>query len=385
MKSLMKLQTAKKILFGINSLQQLPEEIRLLQGKKVLLVMDEGLSRTPVPEKIKSLLNENKIDEVLFNKVRPEPEPAWADEASDLAKKEKCDLVLGVGGGSSMDMAKAVSVLVTNGGKTADYQGLDKVPKPGIPKIMIPTTAGTGSEVTFTAVFTNREKRAKGGINSRFLYPDLALLDPELTLTLPADVTASTGMDAFIHALEGFTSNQANPLSDTLAREAMYLIGKNLRTAVARGKNIGAREEMLMGSLMAGMTLASAGVGSCHALAYPLGSFFDIPHGLANAVLLPHVMKYNLIGALEKYAEVAELMGTDVTGLNLREAAETAIDEVCILLEDVGMLKTLKELDIPEASFEEMAEAAMNVKVPVANNPRSMDKEAAIEIYTQAL
>jgi alcohol dehydrogenase len=302
--------------------------------------MDDGFSRTTMAEKIVTILKEGEFPYILFNKVTPEPEPAWADEGADLARKEKCNLVVGVGGGSSMDVAKAVSILVTNNGKAVDYVGLEKVTRPGLPTIMIPTTAGTGSEVTFTAVFTMRKTRSKGGINSRFLYPDLALLDPELTLTLPPDITAATGMDAFIHALEGFTSVQANPLSDTFAREAMTTIGNNVRLAVANGNNRPARRKMLMGSLLAGMTLASAGVGACHALAYPLGAFFDIPHGLANAVLLPHVMRYNIIGALARYAEVAEILGADTSEFTLREAADMAVDEISILLEDVGMLKT---------------------------------------------
>jgi len=385
MTSIIRLQAARKILFGDGSLKLLPDEIKLLLGEKIFLVMDDGFSRTTMAEKIVTILKERGLPSILFNKVTPEPEPAWADEGAELARKEKCNLVVGVGGGSSMDVAKAVAILVTNKGKAADYVGLEKVTRPGLPTIMIPTTAGTGSEVTFTAVFTMRKTRSKGGINSRFLYPDLALLDPELTLTLPPDITAATGMDAFIHALEGFTSVQANPLSDTLAREAMATIGNTVRLAVANGNNRSARRNMLMGSLLAGMTLASAGVGACHALAYPLGAFFNIPHGLANAILLPYVMKYNIIGALERYAKVAEILGADTSGLTLREAADVAIDEVSILLEDVGMLKTLGELDIPESSIEEMAEAAMRVERPIANNPRMMTKESAINIYREAL
>lgn len=384
MTSIMRLQVAKKILFGEGSVELLPEEIKLLSGKKIFLVMDDGFSRTTMAEKIVTILKERGLPYILFNKVTPEPEPACADEGADLARKEKCNLVVGLGGGSSMDVAKAVAILVTNNGKAVDYVGLEKVTRPGLPTIMIPTTAGTGSEVTFTAVFTMRKTRGKGGINSRFLYPDLALLDPELTLTLPPDITAATGMDAFIHALEGFTSVQANPLSDTLAREAMTTIGNNVRLAVANGNNLPARRKMLMGSLLAGMTLASAGVGACHALAYPLGAFFNIPHGLANAVLLPYVMKYNIIGTLERYAKVAEILGADTSGLTLREAADVAIDEVSVLLKDVGMLKTLGELDIPESSIEDMAEAAMRVERPIANNPRMMTKESAISIYREA-
>ena len=384
MTSMISLQVAKKILFGEGSLELLPEEIKLLSGKKIFLVMDEGFSGTTMAEDIVASLKERGFPFILFNKVTPEPEPALADEGAELVRKEGCDLVIGVGGGSSMDVAKAVTVLVTNGGSAVDYLGVEKVSKPGLPTIMIPTTAGTGSEVTFTAVFTMRQTRRKGGINSRFLYPDLALLDPELTVPLPPDITATTGMDALIHALEGFTAVQANPISDALAREAIATIGSNVRLAVAKGENRQARSEMLMGSLLAGLTLSSAGVGACHALAYPLGAFFDVPHGLANAVLLPHVMRYNLIGALARYAEVAELLGADTSGLTLRETAEKAIEQVSALLEDLAVAKTLRELDIPESSIEEMAEAAMKVDRPIANNPRMMTKESAVRIYKGA-
>lgn len=384
MTSIMRLQVARKIVFGEGSLELLPEEVKLMSGKKIFLVMDEGFSSTTMAEKIITSLKEAGLPFIPFNKVTPEPEPALADEGAELARKEECNLVIGVGGGSSMDVAKAVAILVTNGGNAVDYLGVEKVSTPGLPTIMIPTTAGTGSEVTFTAVFTMRQTRSKGGINSRFLYPDLALLDPELTVTLPPDLTAATGMDAFIHALEGFTSVQANPITDTFAREAIATIGSNLRLAVANGNNRQARREMLMGSLLAGMTLASAGVGACHALAYPLGAFFNVPHGLSNAILIPYIMRYNLIGSLERYAEVAELLGVDTTGITLREAAEMAVDEVSILLEDVGMLRTLRELDIPEGSIEEMVEAAMNVERPIANNPRVMTKEVAARIYREA-
>ena len=384
MRAITRIQTARKILFGEGSLELLPEEIKLLSGKNIFLVMDEGFSRTPMADQISVSIKQGGCPFILFNKVTPEPEPSVADEGADLARTEECNLVIGVGGGSSMDVAKAVAVLVTNGGSAVDYLGVEKVSKPGLPTIMIPTTAGTGSEVTFTAVFTMRQTRRKGGINSRFLYPDLALLDPELTVPLPPDITATTGMDALIHALEGFTAVQANPISDALAREAIATIGSNVRLAVAKGENRQARSEMLMGSLLAGLTLSSAGVGACHALAYPLGAFFDVPHGLANAVLLPHVMRYNLIGALARYAEVAELLGADTSGLTLRETAEKAIEQVSALLEDLGVAKTLRELDIPESSIEEMAEAAMKVDRPIANNPRMMTKESAVRIYKGA-
>ncbi|MEE9566516.1 MAG: iron-containing alcohol dehydrogenase, partial [Desulfobacteria bacterium] len=296
----------------------------------------------------------------------------------------ECDLVVGVGGGSSLDVAKAVAMLVINGGTAEDYIGLEMVPMPGLPTIMIPTTAGTGSEVTFTAVFTMREKKAKGGINSRFMYPDLALLDPELTLSLPPNITATTGMDALTHAIEAFTSLQSNPMSDLVAKEAIALIGANLKRAVEQGDDLEARREMLLGSLLGGLALASAGVGACHALAYPLGAFFDIPHGMANAVLLPYIMDYNLSSAEAKYAEVGSLMGEKDPQQSGESAAEQSVKLVRRLSQNIGIPQRLRDLDIPESDIEKMAEMAMTVARPIANNPRKMTKEAATEIYEAA-
>jgi len=377
-------QGAKKILFGQGSIRKLSDEIKALSGTKVLLVLDQGLEQVGVAQRVVDPLEANSVSYVLYDKVTSEPEPVLADEGAALAIKERCDLIVGVGGGSSLDVAKAAAMLAKNGGKAVDYIGLETVPMPGLPTIMIPTTAGTGSEVTFTAVFTMREKKVKGGINSRFMYPDLALLDPELTVSLPPYPTATTGMDALTHAIEAFTSLQSNPISDLVAREAISLIGANLRRAVDRGDDLQARRDMLLGSLMGGLALASAGVGACHALAYPLGAFFDIPHGLANAVLLPYIMAYNLEDAEEKYAQVALLIGAGATGHSRGVSAKAGVEVVRGLSRDIGIPQRLKDLNIPESAIADMAEMAMTVARPIANNPRKMTKEAAIKIYQSA-
>ncbi|MDL1978599.1 MAG: iron-containing alcohol dehydrogenase [Deltaproteobacteria bacterium] len=374
-------QGAKKILFGCGAVENLAEEVKALAGQKALLVVDQGLEQAGVAQRVYESLSAGGIAYVRYDKVTPEPEPILADEGAKLAKKEGCDLVVGVGGGSSLDVAKAVAMLAINNGRAEDYIGLETVPRPGLPTIMIPTTSGTGSEVTFTAVFTMRAKKKKGGINSRFMYPDLALLDPELTVTLPPNQTAQTGTDALTHAIEAFTSLQSNPLTDLVARQAVALIGANLKRAVENGEDREAREKMLLGSLLGGLALAGAGVGACHALAYPLGAFFDIPHGLANAVLLPYIMEYNMESAQIKYAEVASLMGTATTA---RSSAEDGVKIVRRLTEDVGIPKGLKALNIPESAVEDMAEMAMTVARPIANNPRKMTTEAAVRIYERA-
>jgi alcohol dehydrogenase len=284
-----------------------------------------------------------------------------------------------------MDVAKAISILLTNGGKAEDYLGLGKIAKPGVPKIMVPTTAGTGAEVTFTAVFINEKTKSKGGMNGDPLYPNAALLDPELTVSLPPHVTAATGIDAFTHALEGYLSTQAHPISDMYALEAIEMISRNLPRAYANGNDLEARSAMLMGSLLAGKALATAGVGLVHAMAYPLGGMFGISHGLANAVLLPYVVEYNLIGNPGKYAAVAEVMGYDTTDMPLREAAAVVVEAIFNLNNDVGIPGSLADLGIPVEKIPEMADIALTVTRPIENNPRKPTRDEVIQVYHNAL
>ena len=375
---------ARKIVFGNGSFQQLPEHIRELQAKRPLIVLDKQLAATGMKEQVVELLKKNGMECQVFDKVDPEPKISLADEGAKLALKAKCDIVIGIGGGSAMDVAKAIAVLAANKGKAVDYLGLNKVPGPGLPKIMIPTTAGTGSEVTFTSVFVRPDLKKKEGMNSPFLYPDLALLDPLLTVSLPPGPTASTGIDALCHAIESYTSINASPMSKLLSLEAIALISENLRTAVHDGTNIAAREKMLLGSLYAGLGLANAGVTAVHSLSYPLGGRYGIPHGLANTVLLPHVMSFNISGAQEKFVDIAEAMGEMVEGLPLREAAYLAVEAVNALVEDCGIQTNLEDLGISEDDFEEMAKIAMTVARPLANNPRQVTIEDAVTIYEDA-
>jgi len=375
---------ARKIVFGNGSFQQLPEHIREFLAIRPLIVLDKQLAATGMKEQVVELLKISGMDCQIFDKVDPEPKISLADEGAKLALKAKCDIVIGIGGGSAMDVAKAIAVLAANKGKAVDYLGLNKVPGPGLPKIMIPTTAGTGSEVTFTSVFVRPDLKKKEGMNSPFLYPELALLDPLLTVSLPPGPTASTGIDALCHAIESYTSINASPMSELLSLEAIALISENLRTAVHDGTNIAAREKMLLGSLYAGLGLANAGVTAVHSLSYPLGGKYGIPHGLANTVLLPHVMSYNISGAQEKFVDIAEAMGEMVESLPLREAAYLAVEAVNALIEDCGVLTNLEDLGISEDAFEEMAKIAMTVARPLANNPRQVTVEDAVTIYEDA-
>jgi alcohol dehydrogenase len=371
--------------FGENSIQSLPQVIKSFGGRKPLVVIDPGLNQAGLDADITAPLDEAAMKYTVTTKVDPEPGLRLADGAAQLARKNKCDCVVGAGGGSAMDIAKAASILLTNGGKAVDYLGLGKIKKPGVPKIMIPTSAGTGAEVTFTAVFINEKTGSKGGMNGDPLYPEAAILDPLLTLSLPPRVTASTGLDALIHALEAYTSIQAHPVSEMYSLEAMDLILGNIRTAFADGRNIQARANMLLGSLLGGKALAMAGVGLVHAMSYPLGGMFGIPHGLANAVLLPYVTEYNLMGNLEKYTTLAALLGYETDKMPLREAAMLAVEGLFHLNADLDIPETLADLGISEEKIPEMADIALTVARPIENNPRRPSREDIIAVYEYAM
>ncbi len=372
-----------KIVFGIGALEELGRTAASMNAKKYLLIADIALKDIGIIDAAAGYLNSAGLTGSVYTDVEPEPYLDNAEGAAAVGRSQGTDVVIGMGGGSVMDTAKAAAILMRNEGSAESYIGLDKVENPGVPTIMIPTTSGTGSEVTFTAVFTNRETKAKGGINSFHLYPNIALLDPELTLKLPPPVTAATGMDALTHAIESMTSKSATVFTDALALQAIRLISRNLRTAVYNGSDLKARENMLMGSLLAGIALADAGVGAAHALAYPLGGFYRIPHGLANAMLIPLVMDFNLPAAQDKFAMIAEALDEDVKSVSLRAAADSAVEAVMTLCRDIG-IPSLGETEIPREDIPRMVEAALKVTRPVENNPRFLGEMEAEAIYFQA-
>jgi alcohol dehydrogenase class IV len=356
MENLVAVEGVKKTIFGVGAVNQIIFECQSLGTSRALLVVDRALSETKICTSIQDIFRNSPVKTIPYFEVTPEPSPDLADTGAELAKKENADCIIGIGGGSTMDVAKAIAVLCKNDGKILDYVGLNLVKKAGLPTIMVPTTAGTGSEATFTSVFTMKETKTKGGVNSPLLYPHTAILDPELTLGLPADITASTGMDALTHAIESFTSLQA----------------------------IQFRNSMMKASFLAGMGLAMSGVGAVHALAYPLGAFFDVPHGLANALMLPYVLEYNYPGDIDKFARIARAMGEETEGHSKRDTAALAVKAVQDVTRDIGIPRTLKDLRIPEESIPEMAEAAMKVKRPIMNNPRPMTARVAEDIYQKA-
>ncbi len=377
-------QIKTRILFGKRGLSALGELARETGARKYLLVADPALETSGFVAEAGTILEQAGLAGQTFLGVEPEPYLDNADSAADLGRDIGAELVIGMGGGSAMDTAKAAAAVITNGGKAEAYIGLNRVELPSLSTVMVPTTAGTGAEVTFTAVFTNRENKAKGGINSPYLFPDVALLDPELTLGLPPDVTAATGMDALTHAVESVTSRSSSVFTEALALTAVRLIAGNLRRAVFHGQDIEARENMLMGSLLAGLALADAGVGAAHALAYPLGGNYRIPHGLANAILIPHVMEFNLPAAERPLSLIATSMGECVAGLSCRTAAAAAVEAVRTLCKDIGIPSDLSELGVPRADIPLLVEGALKVTRPVENNPRTLGKVEAATIYQRA-
>ncbi|MBN1445651.1 MAG: iron-containing alcohol dehydrogenase [Candidatus Omnitrophica bacterium] len=370
-----------QVIYGENSISQLPEVIKSLGGKNLLLVADKNFAGTDIFAGIKRQLKEQGIAFSVFDELMGEPSTGTGDDCAAAGIKNGCDIVCGIGGGSTLDTAKAAAVLITNKGSVRDYQGLDKVPGPGLPKIMIPTTAGTGSEVTFTAVFIRKDEKKKGGINSRFLYPETAILDPVLTLTLPPAVTASTGLDALCHAIESFVSKKADFITEPVSLSAIKLIWKSLPSAYEKGDSLEARADMLYGSFLAGVGLANAGVTAVHSISYPLGGVFGVAHGVGNGLLLPYVLEFDMPESASKIARIAEELnigsGSDI------EKAGRFITELKNLLKKFKM-PGLKDLGISPDNFASLAEDAMKIAVPIENNPKPVKPADIVKIYKNA-
>ena len=377
-------RTTRRILFGAGSAEKTGTEAQLLKAKKALIITDPGVIQAGLLEGIEKSLQSVGIPFAIFDGVEPDPRIEVVEKSAEKAKKEGMDLIIGFGGGSSLDIAKVTSVMVANPGKIDSFFGIDLVPNPGVPVILIPTTAGTGSEVTPIAILSDTKEKLKKGIVSPTLFPEVALVDPKLTIGLPPSVTAFTGMDALTHAIEACYSVNATGLSDLLAIRAMELISKNLRMAYAYGENLSARSNMMEGSLLAGIAFANAGVGAVHAFAYPLGGEFHLAHGLTNTLMLPYVMRYNILGCPYKFAQMAKAFGEKVEGLSELDAAETAVKFVERLSDDLRVPRRLRDVGIPEKAIPGLAEAAMKVTRLLANNPRKISLEDANAIYKSA-
>jgi alcohol dehydrogenase class IV len=384
MNQLSNFRTAHHIISGIGSIKQIKDEAEKLSAKKALIITDKIILETGLVNKVLSPLEAAGLQVDIIDQVVPEPPFENIEEIYALIEGQGHDLFIGIGGGSALDVTKVLAIIPTNPGDIRAFVGTNQVPNAGVPTILIPTTAGTGSEVTFNAIFTDKRDNVKKGIVSPYLLPEVAIVDPEMTLTAPSSVTAATGLDALVHAIESYTAINANELTDGVARHAIQLITNSLRQAVFNGDDIKAREDMSMGSLMAGISLANAGVGAVHALAYPLGGQFHIPHGVANALLLPYVMEYNKLSNLEKFSKIAEMMGENIEGLSLRDAADCAVNAMAQLSKDIGIPSTLQEVGVKECDLTLLAEEASKVDRLLNNNPRKLTKEEIETIYRNA-
>ncbi len=378
-------KTTPRIVMGVGAIQQIPEEIRLLNGKNVLIVTDKGLREAGLVDVLGKVLEQAQIGYTIFDEVEADPRFEISTGCVDMIQREKVDLVIGFGGGSPIDIAKISALMAKNEGPLAKYFGIELIPNPGLPTIIVPTTAGTASEVTPIVILSDEEAKLKRGIVSAYLQPSVALLDPKLTLGLPPRITAATGMDALIHAIEAFTSVNATGMTDTLAFRAMELLYGNIRTAFANGKNLEARSAMLEGSLTAGISFANCGVTAVHAFAYPIGAEFHIPHGIANTLMLPHVMRFNLLGNIPKFAGIGDAFGLLTEGLEDLRAAEEVVAAIERLALDLRVPRHLAEFGVTEADIPRLAEGVMKVTRLLANNPRQIALEDAVDIYRAAL
>ena len=377
-------RTTKRILIGPGSIEKLGVEAQLLKAKKVLIITDPGVIQAGLLEGVKTSLQAVGISFLIFDGVEPDPRIEVVEKSVQSARKECIDLIVGFGGGSSLDIAKVTSIMITNSEKIDSLFGIDLVPNPGVPVILVPTTAGTGSEVTPIAILSDTKEKLKKGIVSAYLFPEVAIVDPKLTIGLPPSVTAFTGMDALTHAIESYYSINATDLSDLLAFRAMELLSKNIRMAFAHGENLVARSNMMEGSLLAGIAFANAGVGAVHAFAYPLGGEFHLAHGLTNTLMLPYVMRYNILGCPHKFAQMAKAFGEKVEGISELVGAEIAVRFVERLSDDLRVPRRLRDVGIPEDAIPRLAEAAMKVTRLLANNPRKLTLEDAVAIYRSA-
>ena len=340
-------RTTRRILFGLGAVEKIGTEAQLLKAKKVLIITDPGVIQAGLLEGVEKSLQSAGIPFALFDGVEPDPRIEVVKKSVEKAKKEGINLIIGFGGGSSLDIAKVTSILITNPGKIDRFFGIDLVPNPGVPVILVPTTAGTGSEVTPIAILSDTKEKLKKGIVSPTLFPEVAIVDPKLTVGLPPSVTAFTGMDALTHAIEAYYSVNATDITDLLAYRAMELLSKKLRMAYAHGENLAARSSMMEGSLLAGIAFANAGVGAVHAFAYPLGGEFHLAHGLTNTLMLPYVMRYNILGHPYKFAHMAKAFGEKVEGFSELDGAEMAVKFVERLSDDIKVPRRLRDVRNP--------------------------------------
>jgi len=371
-------------LMGVGSAKQVGDQMSLLEKKKALIVTDAILVKVGIPDIIKKYIEEAGFEVLIWDHTHPNPTDKNVIDGVEFFNQNKCDLIISVGGGSPHDCAKGIRLVVDNGGSIHDFEGLNKATKSKTPLISINTTAGTASEITKFCIITDTNRHIKMAIVDWRCTPNVSINDPELMLAMPSRLTAATGMDALTHAVEAYVSTIATPVTDSVALNAVVLVSQWLRKAVADGSDIEARKQMTYAQLMAGMAFNNASLGYVHAMAHQLGGFYDLPHGVCNAILLPHVCKFNLSTCPERFFDIAVALGEDVVGLSPIQKAEKALDAIKKLSIDVGIPSNLTELGVKEEDLEIMAKNAMK-DACAATNPRTATLEEVINIFKEAL
>jgi alcohol dehydrogenase len=371
-------------LMGAGAAQQAGEQAQTMGAKKALIVTDAFLNKIGMAAEIAGVLEAAGVQTVIFPGAEPNPTDKNVHDGYDVYVKEKCDAIVSLGGGSSHDCAKGVGIIAGNGGHIRDYEGVNKSTKAMPPFIAINTTAGTASEMTRFCIITNTDTHVKMAIVDWRCTPNVSINDPLLMMQKPAGLTAATGMDALTHAIEAYVSTAATPVTDSAALMSIKLVAKYLRRAVANGSDFEARDKMAYAQFLGGMAFNNASLGYVHAMAHQLGGFYNLPHGVCNAILLPHVERFNLIANAERFVDIAEAMGEYVAGLSARAAADVALAAIEKLSADIGIPSGLTELGVKEEDLKVMAENAMK-DACMLTNPRTATLDEVIGIFKKAL
>lgn len=373
-----------EIIFGKNAIKQTGDACLRLGAKKVLIVSDYGVASAGWLEKIISICTESGLPFATFIDTTTNPKDVEVVNGCRVFIDNECDAIIGIGGGSALDTAKAIAILAANGGKIRDYEGVDKIEKPLPPMVMIMTTAGSGSEVSQFSVIVDSVRKKKMTIISKTLVPDIAIVDPYTLVTKDSTLTAATGMDVLTHAIEAYVSIAATPLTDVQAKNALSLVSTYLRPSVASRTNEEAKEAMAMASLQAGLAFSNAILGAAHAISHAIGGQLLLPHGEINAILLPYVMDFNFIASPRRFTEIAEFMGIDTRTMTQREAGNAAIQFVKELSMDIGTPQRLREVGIGEEMIDVTSQVALEDACMITN-PRDMTLEQVKTLLKNAL
>ena len=369
--------------FGEGAVQEAGDIVKRLGAKKCLIVTDRYLGQIGMADRVQGILKKAGIEACIFAGAEPNPTDKNVEAGARFYQENECNSIISLGGGSSHDCAKGIGLVAANGGQIADFEGVDKSSKPMIPLMAINTTAGTASEITRFCIITDTSRKVKMAIVDWRVTPQIAINDPELMKGMPPSLTASTGMDALTHAIEAYVPTDANPLTDAAAIMAIKMISHYLPKAVANGNYMKARDKMAYAQYLAGIAFNNASLGYVHAMAHQLGGFYNLPHGVCNAILLPYVESYNLIGNMNRFRDVAQAMGVQVEGISVTCAAEKAIEAIKKLSRQLEIPTDLKQLGVREEDFGIMADNAKK-DVCQLTNPRTATREQVIEIYRQA-